>query len=237
MTTNAAIGFGTTLSVDGNNVAELTTVSAPAMNVKMVDVTNHSTSTSAWAEFVAGIKNGGSISLEGNFYPGDSTGQVALSTAFGSSTVNAYVVTLPTAFATSISFSGLVEKYEVVPNLDKQVQFKIDLQVTGAVTMSITQSVNATTIALGSGTLYPGWAAATYNYGANVTASTTTITVTDSTAASIKLYVDGTYTATLSSGVASSAISFASPSYHVLRVECKDTNKVATVYTINAGRT
>jgi predicted secreted protein len=235
MTSNARIGFGTTLTINGGDVAEITSVSGPGMSAKMIDVTNHA-STSGWAEFVQGIKDGGEISLEGNFYPGDADGQVALHTAFNNGTVDAYVITLPTAFATSLSFSGLVQKYEIVPAIDKQVGFKVSIKVSGVVTLAITASANWTSVTISSGTLTPATSATVYHYADIVAAATATVTVTHSASEYCRLYVDGVFSQSLTSTTPSSAIAFASPSFHELRIDCKDTNKVVTSYVIECAR-
>ena len=57
-------GFGTTLSgATTGAVAQIRSISLPGMEVGEIDVTTMA-STSGWAEFVAGIKNAGEITLD-----------------------------------------------------------------------------------------------------------------------------------------------------------------------------
>lgn len=79
MTTNARIGYGT-LFKSGNGaspevfatLAEVTNVTPPGFSRDTHDAT-HEESPEAWREFIAGLKDGGEISLEMNFIPGGSS--------------------------------------------------------------------------------------------------------------------------------------------------------------------
>ena len=78
MATSARIGYGT-LFKSGNGaspevfatLAEVTSITPPAMARDTVDAT-HEESPGAWREFIAGLKDGGEISLELNFVAGGS---------------------------------------------------------------------------------------------------------------------------------------------------------------------
>lgn len=76
MSTEARIGYGT-LFKTGNGaspeafttLAEVTNITPPNMSRDSVDAT-HELSPNAWREFIAGLKDGGEVSLELNFVPG-----------------------------------------------------------------------------------------------------------------------------------------------------------------------
>jgi predicted secreted protein len=78
MATSARIGYQT-LFKSGNGAspevfattAEVTGITPPAMSRDTVDAT-HEESPDAWREFIAGLKDGGEVSLELNFVPGGS---------------------------------------------------------------------------------------------------------------------------------------------------------------------
>lgn len=76
MATDADLGFGVLFKTDdgtGNFVtlAEVNDVNPPGMSRDSVEVT-HELSPNAWREFIAGLKDGGEVSLELNFVPGGS---------------------------------------------------------------------------------------------------------------------------------------------------------------------
>lgn len=76
MATSVRIGYQT-LFKTGNGaspevfttLAEVTGITPPAMSRDTVDAT-HEESPGAWREFIAGLKDGGEVSLELNFIPG-----------------------------------------------------------------------------------------------------------------------------------------------------------------------
>src|SRR4051812_14284230 len=76
MTTSARIGYST-LFKSGNGavpevfttLAEVTGITPPAMSRDTVDAT-HELSPGAWREFIAGLKDGGEVSLDLNFVAG-----------------------------------------------------------------------------------------------------------------------------------------------------------------------
>lgn len=78
MSTSARIGYQT-LFKTGNGaspevfstLAEVTGITPPAMARDTVDAT-HEESPGAWREFIAGLKDGGEVSLDMNFVPGGS---------------------------------------------------------------------------------------------------------------------------------------------------------------------
>lgn len=129
MATAAKSGFGTTITVGGSAVGE-TTITGPEMTSDALDATTHS-STSAWREFINGLKTGGDVTLEGNYIPVD-PGQSAIQAALGGAAV-AVVITLPSALGTT-SFNAIVTAWARQSPHDDIVKFTATLTSTGVVT-------------------------------------------------------------------------------------------------------
>lgn len=79
MATEASIGYGTKFRLASPEapavftaLAEITSVSPPPMTRDIIDAT-HMESPDRWREFIAGLKDGGEISLDLNFVPGGAT--------------------------------------------------------------------------------------------------------------------------------------------------------------------
>lgn len=76
MTTSARIGYGTLFQTgDGNSpeawttLGEVSNITPPNMQRDSIDA-SHGQSPDGWREFIAGLKDGGELSLEMNFVPG-----------------------------------------------------------------------------------------------------------------------------------------------------------------------
>ena len=80
MTTQARIGHGTTLALSAagsvvapyTSLGEVTSISPPPMTRDIIDAT-HMESVDGWREFIAGLKDGGEMSVDLNFVPGSAT--------------------------------------------------------------------------------------------------------------------------------------------------------------------
>ena len=128
MTTSAKSGFGTTITWDSNAVGECK-ISGPEPSADELDATTNS-STSGWKEYIAGLKDGGEVTLEGNYVPAD-VGQAALRAGIGGSAATT-VITLANSLGT-VTFSSWVKSFKVDPPYDGIAAFSCTLRVTGAV--------------------------------------------------------------------------------------------------------
>ncbi len=79
MTTLADIGFGTLFQSGAGNspetfttFAEVTNITPPNISRDSIDA-SHEQSPDAWREFIAGLKDGGEVTIEFNFLPGQSS--------------------------------------------------------------------------------------------------------------------------------------------------------------------
>ena len=77
MTTEADIGYGTLFQTSDDNspavwttMGEVTNITPPAMARDSVDA-SHEQSPNGWREFIPGMKDGGEVSLELNYVPGN----------------------------------------------------------------------------------------------------------------------------------------------------------------------
>ena len=129
--TSGVSGFGTKLNWDGADLAELTSISGPSESMDTIDLTSHD-STEAFREFVAGLHDGGEISIEGNFIKGDSTGQIAMHTDFQAGTVKAWIIKMPGwASAPQIAGNGYVTAFSLDYPFDGKISFSATIKVTG----------------------------------------------------------------------------------------------------------
>lgn len=235
MTTAAKLAHGTQLKRVSTAIAELTSIKGMGLERKDVDVTN--TDSGGWLEKIPGLKEAKEIEIEGNFRPDDSTGQIQMYTDFGAGTVSTWTISGPTTLAFSWTFDGWVKSIEVDAPVSesKQATFKATLCISGAAVLAYSASDNITTIAVGTGTLSPAYLATIYTYTVDLTSSTTCTFTATKTTSTLKLYVAGVYTATLTTGEASSAIPFSVGTTKV-EIGCTDTGKVTKWYTIYVSR-
>jgi len=129
--TSGVSGFGTKLNWDGEDLAELTSISGPSESMDTIDLTSHD-STEAFREFVAGLHDGGEISFEGNFIKGDSAGQIAMHTDFQAGTKKAWIIKMPGwASAPQIAGNGYVTAFSLDYPFDGKISFSATIKVTG----------------------------------------------------------------------------------------------------------
>lgn len=235
MTTSAKIAHGTKLKRVSTEIAEITKIEGMELERAVVDVTN--TDSGGWLEKIPGLKEAKEIKIEGNFRPDDSTGQIQMYTDFGAGTVSTWTISGPTTLAFSWTFDGWVKGLSINAPVaeSKPATFSATICISGAAVLAYSASDDITTIAMGTGTLSPGYVATTYTYTVDLAASTTsTFTVTKDTSV-LKLYVAGVYTASLTTTEASAAIPFAIGTTKV-EISCTDTGKVPKWYTIYVSR-
>jgi predicted secreted protein len=235
MTSSAALALGTALKRAGTAIAELTKIGDSEVSRDVIDVTNNG--SAGWVEKIAGLKSMSDLVIEGNFLPSDSTGQVQLYTDFGAGTVSTFTITGPSGLNFEWSMPAFVSKFSLVTPVaeSKAGAFKATLTITGAPSLTFTASADITTIAMGTGTLSPAYAASTYVYTNNLAAGTSSTFTVTKTGGTLTLFKDGVWVADLTSGAASSAVSFAVGTSKI-EVKFQETGKVPKVYTIWVSR-
>ena len=123
---------GTTLTV-GSLVAEVVSVGGPDISRDMIDV-SHLTSTSQWKEFVAGLKDGGTVAFDINVTTANLTAIFHASTGLINLAASSSCSIVLAGSMGTISFSGWLQNARVnAPVGDKQ-SVSCTVKVTGAVT-------------------------------------------------------------------------------------------------------
>lgn len=126
-------GCSASFSLGSNSVAELNNISNP-LTADSLDVTTFD--SSCLKEFIAGLRSG-TMDISGFYDPTDTTGQVAMLTAFLAGTV------LTTTQKPKILWNGtngieadaIITAYNVDASVDGLVNFSATLQLTGTITV------------------------------------------------------------------------------------------------------
>jgi len=228
-------GFGTVLNWDGEDIAELTGISGPSMSAEVIDLTSHD-SADSFREKVAGVRDGGEISIEGNFIPGDTAGQIAAIADFIAGSTKEVIITGPTAAGFTWTADAFISAFEPSHPFDDKLSFTATLTITGKPVLAVTASTGLTTTFFAiseSAVIVPAAAGDVYEYVATVLTGVTSVTVTPIATAGV-ITVDGNVVAT---GEASSAITLgAAGSVTEITIIVKETGKTAKTYTIWLAR-
>src|ERR1700693_3240502 len=96
----AQLGYGTLLARAGVTVLEIIKIGGPTMKADMKEASNM-LSPNSYKEFIAGLRDGGSLTFEGNYLPKDgSNTPVTLRTDFESGRASTWTIVLPNAAGT-----------------------------------------------------------------------------------------------------------------------------------------
>jgi hypothetical protein len=137
----AKFANGTTFSIGGDLVGELTGISLPDRSRDEVETTAHGDTDRT---YVAGLRDGGSVTLEGRLAMGaGNVGQTAIEAnyaAASSAATEAMVITLPDnagISATTFTFNGFVTSINGDLPMDDVGSFSVTIKVSGAVTKTL----------------------------------------------------------------------------------------------------
>jgi len=229
--TEAKAAFGTTISIGGTAIAELTNIGGVDASMDTIDVTSHD-SANAYREFIGGLIDAGEVPIEGNCYPGDA-GQAALLTALNNRTASTFVITFPTAVGATWTFSALVTGFKAADApIDGQLPFSASLKITGKPVLAVTASNNLSDLVFTTATLYPAFAAGTYEYTGVSTGASVTVTPTATLGV---ITVNGNVVPTTE---ASGAISLGiAGTVTVFTIIVTETNKTPKTYTVRIAKT
>ncbi len=125
--------FSATISSVLTPIASLTSITGLDLSADDVDVTAHD-SADGYREFVQGLRDGGTVSIEGNFTGVAS--QEALKDLFDSGEVVAMEIGFPDAFA-EWQFNGYVNALSTDAPMDDKVSFSATIKVSGKPVLSI----------------------------------------------------------------------------------------------------
>ena len=125
------LGFGTIFSITVDStltaVADLTSISGPEISVDEVDVSSHD-SPDMYREFIPGLKDGGSVSIEGNFTNAASQGNIQ--GLIDGDAKSAMTIDLPESLA-SWAFDGFITSFSTDTPYDDKITFSATIKVTG----------------------------------------------------------------------------------------------------------
>ena len=114
------------------NLTEVKSIDGPNMTRETYDTTSLDT-TGGYRTFIAGFRDGGTVSMDLNF---TRTGYDILKADFENDDLQNYEIVLPDAEATSFEFEGLVSELgTAIPN-DDVVSAAVSIKVSGEVTVN-----------------------------------------------------------------------------------------------------
>jgi len=155
MTTIAEIGYGLTFGVESSpgsgsytTLAQVFNVVPPSATVDQVDVTNYG-SASRTREFVAGLSDPGSVSVEMNYTAGSTTDAFIL--AWRASGLNRSC-RITYADGATVTFSGTVESYTPSAPLDDKKTATLGIKASGIPTYGAAAAAENTLLPAVSGT-------------------------------------------------------------------------------------
>jgi predicted secreted protein len=129
----AQLGFGTILARGGTAVIEVIKIAGPIMKADMKETTNMG-SPNTYKEFVAGLKDGGTITIEGNYIPKDAS-QLPLKSDFDAGTVSTWTITLAGSLGVW-TCSCLVQDISPAYPLDDRMTYTATLKINGKPTLA-----------------------------------------------------------------------------------------------------
>jgi len=137
---NATLGIGDGASPEAfTEVSEVVSIDGPSFSREMVDIT-HLNPPNDYAEFKAGLKDGGQVTIEGRAIPTDTThltGTSSLLGLFESGTETNFRITFPDSPASYFEFAALVS--DLNPSIgghSDPVNMSVTLKVTGKPTLT-----------------------------------------------------------------------------------------------------
>ena len=113
-------------------IAEINSINGPNKTRSTIDVTSLD-STGGYREFIAGFRDGGSVSLSMNF---TRDGYVDMNTDFESDDTVNYQIVMPDTGNTTFDFTALVTDLGMAIPMDDKVTADVSLKVSGQITMS-----------------------------------------------------------------------------------------------------
>lgn len=123
---------GATFKLGSTTVAEVTSISGPAFTADSIDVTTHG-STARYREFIQGLRDGGEISIEGNYTTASSS---LIVTQLNTSATVTAVVTLPTTpSTTAFTATVICTAFSTEAPVDGVIPFSASFKVTGQPTL------------------------------------------------------------------------------------------------------
>ena len=115
-------------------VANVTSISGPSISRNVYDVTAHD-SVDAYMEFIGGLKDGGELSFDLNWDPGDQTHE-GLFSDLDDLVPRDYKLVLPNDIA-EFAFEAILTAFEVGLPVDDKLTAAVTYKITGAPTLTV----------------------------------------------------------------------------------------------------
>ena len=238
-------GIGTTIAKGATNIGYLTSVKPPEKSADTIETTTLD-SVSGYKTFIQGMRDGGEVKVAGYFDVTD-TGQIAMDTAHDAGTVDAYTITFPASMGSpTVTFDAVVTKMAIgEANLEDAVTFEVTLKVSGKPTLNTSASTGASaatfvktdgSTALTAAAITPTFAIGTFYYNFTFTTETSFKPKITAAGHTIKVYVDGVYTESLSSGSAGTAIAIDAAATKQIDVVVNQAGYTAKTYRFAVAR-
>jgi predicted secreted protein len=234
--------MGLTLSWDGEELMEITSLSGPNSKIDTIDKTHYG-SADNYREFMATFIDAGEVSLEGNFISGDTDGQIAMIADFQARSKKEAIITLPAASATTWTFDAIITSLTFSQPLDGKLGISATLKISGAATLGTTASTGMSACTGveenggGAITLAPAFAIGKFYYTTSVNTASGYIKLTPTAASHtitvISLGVKTTVATTEQSGEIAIG---AADSCTLVTVQVYEAGKTVKVYRIYVYR-
>lgn len=125
---------GAVFKIGSTTVAEVTSISGPNLTADTLDVTNHS-STNRYREFIQGLRDGGEITIEGNYTTASSA---LIVTQLNTATAVTVTVDLPTTPSTTrFTASVISTAFSTEAPVDGVIPFSASFKVSGQPTLGV----------------------------------------------------------------------------------------------------
>lgn len=132
-------GFGTKFSRETvtpgtyADIAQVVNIGGPALSREAIDATSMD-SSGRWRQFIAGLRDAGEVTLELLFDP-DNTGQQDLRNDLSTlDTLKNYRITFPDATPTTVTFGGLITRFDPKAPMDEKLVASVTVKLSGAPT-------------------------------------------------------------------------------------------------------
>jgi len=134
---SANLGYGATLAKGATSIIEITDMGEFGISRAPVDVTSHDSDNSG-NEYIAGLIEGGELTITGNFISTDTAGQIAaISGDFKAGTKSTYTVTLANTEASTFAFTAHVKSWKVKADLKGAQKVTITFKISGKPTFTV----------------------------------------------------------------------------------------------------
>lgn len=140
-TSTATSGFGTLLKLGDEaspevwtTIAEITGLTGPGEKLDLIECT-HMESPSNYKEYIPSLVDGGEVSIDLNFLPGNSV-QQSIRTAMTARTKKHFQITWTNTGGTKYAFYGYVTSFQPSAKINDKLSASITIKVTSTISLT-----------------------------------------------------------------------------------------------------